>query len=59
MSFDRRNATACRRACMSPRRPSVIICSAIGFTAFAFVIVVLIRSCSIRFDARLAYSARR
>ena len=42
-SFERRKATAWRRAWMSPRRPSVIICSAIGLTAFAFVTVVLMR----------------
>ena len=41
-----------RRAWMSPRRPSVIICSAIGLTAFAFVTVVLIRPCSISAPAR-------
>src|SRR5437764_14893682 len=59
MSFERRKATAWRRACMSPRRPSVINCSAIGLTAFALVTVVLIRPCSISAPARFAYSAFR
>src|SRR5215475_3383268 len=59
MSFEPRKATAWRRACMSPRRPRVIICSAIGLTAFAFVTVVLMRSCSISSAVRFAYSARR
>src|SRR5271169_4336730 len=59
ISWERRNASACRRACRSPRRPSVIICSAIGFTAFAFASVVLIRSCSSREQVRFAYSALR
>ena len=44
---------------MSPRRPSVIICSAIGLTAFALVTVVLMRPCSISAPARFAYSALR
>src|SRR5215475_7631291 len=44
---------------MSPRRPSVIICSAIGLTAFAFARVVWIRSCSMSCEARFAYRARR
>ena len=43
-SFERRYASACRRAARSPRRPSVIIFSAIGLTAFAFATVVLIRA---------------
>ena len=42
MSFERRYASACRRAARSPRRPSVIIFSAIGLTAFAFATVVTI-----------------
>jgi hypothetical protein len=37
----------------------VIIRSAIGLTAFAFVTVVLIRPCSISAPVRFAYSARR
>src|SRR6266446_6523801 len=44
---------------MSPRRPSVIICSASGLTALAFVIVVLMRPCSITAPVRFAYSALR
>src|SRR5690242_20946358 len=59
MSFEPRKATAWRRACMSPRRPRVIICSAIGLPAFALVTVVLMRSCSISSAVRFAYSARR
>src|SRR5579864_4085512 len=59
ISCDRSSASACRRACKSPRRPSVIICSANGFTAFAFASVVLIRPCSISEHARFAYSALR
>src|SRR5437868_1038821 len=59
ISCDRRSASACRRACRSPRRPSVIICSANGFTAFAFASVVRIRPCSISEHARFAYSALR
>src|SRR5581483_7158347 len=59
ISFERRNATARLRAWRSPRRPSVISCSAIGFTAFALVTVVLIRPCSITAPARFAYRARR
>ena len=54
MSFEPRKATAWRRACMSPRRPRVIICSAIGLTAFALVTVVLMRSCSISSAVRFA-----
>src|SRR5260221_1692883 len=52
-------ASACRRACRSPRRPSVIIFSAYGLTALAFASVVLIRPCSISEHARFAYSALR
>ena len=37
----------------------MIICSANGFTAFAFASVVLIRPCSISEHARFAYSALR
>ena len=48
-----------RRACRSPRLPSVIICSAIGRTALAFATVVLIRPCSMSAPARFAYSALR
>src|SRR5579864_4569135 len=59
ISCDRSSASACRRACRSPRRPSVIICSANGFTAFAFASVVRIRPCSISEHARFAYSALR
>src|SRR5947209_9987165 len=59
ISCERSSASACRRACRSPRRPSVIICSANGFTAFAFASVVLIRPCSISEHARFAYSAFR
>src|SRR5581483_1163175 len=58
-SCERSTASACRRAWMSPRRPSVIICSASGLTAFAFASVVLIRPCSINAPARFEYSARR
>src|SRR5207248_10572416 len=58
-SCDRSSASACRRACRSPRRPSVISFSASGFTAFAFASVVLIRSCSISEHVRFAYSALR
>src|SRR5262245_37951334 len=58
-SFERRYATAWRRAAMSPRRPRVIIFSAIGLTALAFASVVLIRPCSISAPARLEYSALR
>src|SRR5438067_4172323 len=58
-SCDRSSASACRRACRSPRRPRVIIFSASGFTAFAFASVVLIRSCSISEHVRFAYSALR
>ena len=46
-SFERRYARAWRRAARSPRRPRVIISSAIGRTALAFATVVLIRPCSI------------
>src|SRR5436190_21288860 len=53
------SASTCRRAWRSPRRPSVIIFSAYGFTAFAFASVVRIRPCSISEQARFAYSARR
>src|SRR5438105_7558985 len=59
ISCDRSSASACRRACRSPRRPSRIICSANGFTAFAFASVVRIRPCSISEHARFAYSALR
>src|SRR5438067_10485835 len=59
ISCERSSASACRRACRSPRRPSVIICSANGFTAFAFASVVLMRPCSISEHARFAYSALR
>src|SRR5215207_2892300 len=59
MSFERRYASACRRAARSPRRPSVIIFSAIGRTAFAFATVVLILPCSISEPARFEYSALR
>src|SRR5438270_13416697 len=59
ISCDRSSASACRRACRSPRRPSVIICSANGFTAFAFASVVRMRPCSISEHARFAYSALR
>src|SRR5579864_7657207 len=59
ISCDRSSASACRRACRSPRRPSVIICSANGFTAFAFASVVLMRPCSISEHARFAYRALR
>src|SRR5581483_462640 len=58
-SCERSWESACRRACRSPRRPSVIICSANGLTAFAFASVVLIRPCSISEQARFAYSALR
>src|SRR5437868_15121790 len=59
ISCERSSESAWRRACRSPRRPSVIICSANGFTAFAFASVVLMRPCSIREHARFAYSAFR
>src|SRR5712691_1511234 len=59
ISCVRSSASACRRAWRSPRRPSVIICSANGFTAFALASVVLIRPCSISEHARFAYSALR
>src|SRR3954453_19261012 len=59
ISCERSSESASRRACRSPRRPSVIICSAYGFTAFAFASVVLIRPCSINEQARFEYSARR
>src|SRR5436190_22501671 len=58
-SWERSSASAWRRAWRSPRRPSVIICSAYGFTAFAFASVVLIRPCSISEHVRFAYSAFR
>src|SRR5436309_8965294 len=58
-SWERSSASAWRRAWRSPRRPSVIICSAYGFTAFAFASVVLMRPCSISEHARFAYSAFR
>jgi hypothetical protein len=51
-SFERRYESAWRRAARSPRRPSVIIFSTIGRTAFAFATVVLIRPCSINAPAR-------
>src|SRR5438477_5269651 len=59
ISCERSSASAWRRAWRSPRRPSVIIFSAYGFTAFAFASVVRIRPCSISEQARFAYSARR
>src|SRR5438270_13304956 len=59
ISCDRSSDSACRRACRSPRRPSVIIFSAYGLTAFAFASVVRMRPCSISEHARFAYSARR
>src|SRR6266481_8598486 len=59
ISCERSSESACRRACRSPRRPSVIIFSAYGLTAFAFACVVLIRPCSISEHARFAYSAFR
>src|SRR5581483_1486431 len=58
-SCDRSSASAWRRAWRSPRRPSVIICSANGLTAFAFASVVLMRPCSMSEHARFAYSALR
>src|SRR5579864_4145830 len=59
ISCDRSSASACRRAWRSPRRPSVIICSAKGLTALAFASVVRMRPCSISEHARFAYSALR
>src|SRR5690348_12392590 len=59
ISCDRRKASACRRAWMEPSRPSVIIFSATGRTAFAFVSVVRMRPCSISEAVRFAYSALR
>src|SRR3954471_21974932 len=58
-SWERSSASACRRACRSPRRPSVIIFSAYGLTALAFASVVRIRPCSISEHARFAYNALR
>src|SRR5664279_53840 len=58
-SCERSEASACLRAWRSPRRPSVIIFSAYGLTAFAFAWVVLIRPCSISEHARFAYNAFR
>src|SRR3954454_15233689 len=59
ISCERSSESTCRRACRSPRRPSVIIFSAYGFTALAFAWVVRMRPCSISEHARFAYSARR
>src|SRR5436309_5317534 len=59
ISCDCSSASASRRACRSPRRPSVIIFSAYGLTAFAFASVVRMRPCSISEHARFAYSALR
>src|SRR5579864_3508198 len=59
ISCERSSESACRRACKSPRRPSVIIFSAYGLTALAFASVVLIRPCSISEHARFAYIALR
>src|SRR5665647_2028660 len=59
ISCVRSSASACRRACRSPRRPSVIIFSAYGLTALAFAWVVLIRPCSMSEHARFAYNALR
>src|SRR3954471_6285978 len=50
---------ACRRACRSPRRASVISFSISGLTAFALASVVLIRSCSMTSLQRFASSALR
>ena len=53
-SCERRYASACRRAWMSPRRPSVIIFSATGRTAFAFATVVFTRPWTISEPVRFA-----
>src|SRR5579884_3441361 len=58
-SCERSSESACRRACRSPRRPSVIIFSAYGLTALAFASVVRMRPCSISEQAGVAYSALR
>src|SRR3954452_19013940 len=58
-SWERSSLSAWRRACRSPRRPSVIIFSAYGLTALAFASVVRMRPCSISEHARFAYSALR
>ena len=54
-----RVASACLRACRSPRLASVISCSTSGLTAFAFAWLVLIRSCSISCFERFESSAPR
>src|SRR5215475_2570221 len=46
--FAEQMITLGRRGDLHARRPSVIICSANGFTAFAFASVVRIRPCSRR-----------
>ena len=48
-----------RRACRSPRLPSVMSLSAMRLSSFAFGSVVLICSCSIRLEAMLANIALR
>src|SRR5918997_4534839 len=50
---------ACRRACRSPRRASVISFSISGLTALALASVVLIRSWSMTSMQRFASSALR
>src|SRR3954451_9967935 len=50
---------ACRRACRSPRRASVISCSISGLTALALAWVVLMRSWSMTSTQRLASRALR
>src|SRR5262249_38473460 len=52
-------AIACRRACRSPRLPSVTSFSTIGRRSFAFGKVVTICSCLISAAAMLANMARR
>src|SRR5581483_11952889 len=59
ISCDRSSESTCRRACRSPRRPSVISFSAYGLTAFAFASVVRMRPCSLSEHARFAYIALR
>ena len=55
----RARESAWRRACRSPRLPSVISFSSCGLTAFAFACEVWIRSWSITSRQRLRSSARR
>src|SRR5262249_27103370 len=59
MAMSRICAIACRRACRSPRLPSVTSFSTIGRRSFAFGNVVVICSCLISAAAMLANMARR